>query len=90
MKVPGVNTIVFTSTLASIVLSVTEIVLRRKDTFEFRAATKLQVGVFGAYAGGAAVAGWLNWTDFALLAFMPAAAVIVALGCYEFGRARPE
>ena len=37
LKVPGVNTIVFTSTLASIVLSVTAIVLRRNNTVDFRA-----------------------------------------------------
>lgn len=88
LKVPGVNTIVFTSTLASIVLSVTEIVLRRNNRVDFRSATRVQVAVFVAYVAGAVFAGWLHWCDFAWLAFIPAAAVIFALGCYEVGHAR--
>jgi len=90
LKVPSVNTIVFTTTLASIVLSVTEIVLRRNTKADFRVATKVQIAVFGAYAAGAVFAGWLDWSEFAWLACIPAAAVVLALGCYEFGHARTK
>ena len=86
LKVPNVNTIVFTTTLASIVFSVMEIALGRKDNLDFRSATKLQIAIFAAYASGAAIAGWLDWSDFAWLAFMPAVGVVLALGCYQAGR----
>lgn len=46
INVPGVSTIVFTSTLAGIVLSVTEILLRRRSGVDFRSATKVQVAIF--------------------------------------------
>lgn len=88
LNVPGVNTIVFTSTLASIAASVTEILMRRKHTADFRAATKLQIAIFGAYGTGAVIAGLLDWSAFAGLTWMPAASVVVALGCYELGHVR--
>jgi uncharacterized membrane protein YoaK (UPF0700 family) len=89
VNVPGISTIVFTSTLAGIVQSVTDILLRRKDTLEFRSATKVQIAIFGTYAAGAVLAGVLEWNGFAWLAFMPVAAVIFALGCFELRRGRP-
>jgi uncharacterized membrane protein YoaK (UPF0700 family) len=86
INVPGVSTIVFTSTLAGIVLSVTEILLRRRSGVDFRSATKVQVAIFGAYGAGAVLAGLLDRNEFALLTCMPVAAVIFALGCFELRR----
>ncbi len=73
VNVPGISTIVFTSTLAGIVQSATEILLRRKDTLNFRSDTKVQIAIFGAYGAGAVLAGVLEWNEFAWLAFMPEA-----------------
>lgn len=81
---PGVNTIVFTSTLVAIVLSVVEILLGRKNDQKIRLATKRQIAVFGAYAVGAVIAGLLDWAAFVLLAWLPMAAAVLALICFEF------
>ncbi len=90
INAPGVNTIVFTSTLVSIVLSVTEILLRRTDSPVVRTATKRQIAIFGAYGAGAVLAGLLVWSEFTLLTWMPVTAVILALGCYEAAHTRPK
>jgi len=88
INAPGVNTIVFTSTLVAIVLSAIEILLGRKDSPKIRTATKRQVAVFGAYAGGAVIAGLLDWAALGLLAWLPMAAATLALIC--FVRTRPR
>lgn len=90
INVPGVNTIVFTSTVVSIVLSVTEILLGRKDSPAFRSTTKRQIAIFGAYAAGALIAGVLDWSEFTLLIWMPAVAVTLAFVGYELGPSRPQ
>ena len=90
INAPGVNTIVFTSTLVAIVLSVTEILLGRVDNSVIRSATKRQIAVFGAYGAGALLAGLLYWIDFLFLVWLPAAAIAVALGSYEIQLARPK
>ena len=89
INAPGVNTIVFTSTVVTIVLSTAEILLGRVDSPAIRGATKRQVAVFGAYALGAVVAGLLQLSEFPLLVWMPLAAAVVALGCYEAAHRRP-
>lgn len=86
INAPGVNTIVFTSTLVAIVLSLTEIAMGRKDSPKIRAATKRQVAVFGAYAMGAVIAGLLDWAAFGLLAWVPMAAAVLALACFQAAR----
>jgi len=90
INAPVVNTIVFTSTLVSIVLSVTEILLKRTASPLVRTATKRQIAIFGVYGAGAVLTGLLVWSKFALLTWMPVAAVVVALGCYEVARTRPN
>ena len=89
VNAPGVNTIVFTSTLVTIVLSVTEILLRREDNPGIRTATKRQIAVFGAYGAGALMAGLLYWSEFPLLIWMPVTAVVIGLGSYEVKHTRP-
>ncbi|MEM7445647.1 MAG: YoaK family protein [Pseudomonadota bacterium] len=83
INAPGVNTIVFTSTLVAIVFSLTELALGRRDTPAIRAATKRQIYVFAAYATGAVFAGLLDWAAFGLLAWVPMTAAILALICLE-------
>ena len=88
INVPGINTIVFTSTVVSIVFSVTEILLGRKDDQAFRGATMRQIMIFGAYGLGAILAGLLDWSNFTLLTFMPVTAALLALLCYELPHAK--
>ena len=83
IKAPGLNTIVFTSTVVTIVLSVTEILLGRNRDRTIRSATKRQIAVFCAYGAGAVLAGLLYWEGFPLLVWMPAAMVLIALICYQ-------
>ncbi|MEM7224536.1 MAG: YoaK family protein [Pseudomonadota bacterium] len=88
INAPGVNTIVFTSTVVAIVLSTTEILLGRVDGPVIRSATKRQAAVFGAYGAGALIAGLLIWSKFPLLVWMPVAAVTLSLVCYELAQRR--
>lgn len=90
INAPGVNTIVFTSTLVTIVLSATEILLGRVDNPVIRSATKRQIAIFGAYGAGAVLAGLLFWIDFSFLIWMPAAAIVIALGNYEIQLTRSK
>ena len=93
INAPGVNTIVFTSTVVSIVSSVTQILLGRTKNVALKRATRHQIAVFCAYGMGVLVAGFLEWADFSLLVYMPVAAVSLALASFEisfrrFGRER--
>ena len=83
IKAPGINTIVFTLTVVSIVYAATEILLRRVRDPAVKRSTWRQVAVFGAYALGVLIAGFLEWADVALLIYMPAVAICVALACFE-------
>jgi uncharacterized membrane protein YoaK (UPF0700 family) len=81
LNAPGVNTIVFTSTLISIVISLTGTLMRRAEDRNLHSDTKRQIGMFLAYAFGAIVAGILVGAVLPLLAWIPLLAVIAALGC---------
>ncbi len=82
----GVNTIVFTSTVAAAVSSVTGILLGRQEGPQVRPDTLRQLLSFAAYAAGALIAGLLAWSKFALQAWVPVTAVLLALVCFrEFG-----
>jgi uncharacterized membrane protein YoaK (UPF0700 family) len=78
---PGINTIVFTSTLISIVVSLTGTLVRRSEKSNVHPDTKRQIGMFLAYAFGAIVAGILAGPALSLLAWIPMLAVIAGLGC---------
>lgn len=80
---PGINTIVFTSTLISIITSVSRHLVYRSESPTARFATQRQVAIFLAYGIGAGLAGLLVWHNLGLLPWIPVAAVILALGCYE-------
>ena len=57
---PGVNTIVFTTTLVTIISSAVGILSGRVDDPAVRSATMLQVSAFAAYGGGAMLARTLH------------------------------
>jgi uncharacterized membrane protein YoaK (UPF0700 family) len=77
---PGITTVVFTSTLTSIVTSATEAMLRPTHALPF--ATKRQIGMFLVYGAGAAISGLLA-SRAASIAFLPFAAVIGA-ACFHW------
>ncbi len=74
---PGVNTIVFTSTLSSIVGSATEMLLHRPHRLD--RDTKRQMGMFGTYFLGALASGLLVWSGSPVMAALPLAMVLGAL-----------
>lgn len=78
---PGVNTIVFTSTLVSIVISLTGTMMQRSESRKVSADTKRQIAMFLAYGSGAIVAGILAGSTLSLLAWIPMLAVVAAFGC---------
>lgn len=75
---PGVTTVVFTSTLASIVTSATEAVLHSPHRLPF--ATKRQIWMFVIYGAGAAVGGLLASHKAPVAALLPLLAVAGATG----------
>jgi uncharacterized membrane protein YoaK (UPF0700 family) len=76
----GITTVVFTSTLTSIVTSATEALLRPPHTLPF--ATKRQIGMFLIYGVGAGICGLLA-SHGATIAFLPFVAVIGAAGFHR-------
>jgi uncharacterized membrane protein YoaK (UPF0700 family) len=80
---PSINTIVFTSTLISIVISLTATLMRRSGDNGVHSDTKRQIGMFLAYALGAVLAGMLTRPALPIVAWIPMLAVLAALGCCE-------
>jgi uncharacterized membrane protein YoaK (UPF0700 family) len=84
INVSGISTIVFTSALISMVMSITTRLAGRTNPSVLPESTRVHVGTFSAYVGGAALAatmvsdylGWLVW--------IPMTAVLFALCCWEF------
>jgi len=76
---PGVNAIVFTTTLVTVISSAVGILSKRVDDPTVRSATMLQISAFAAYGAGALLAGLLYRAEFALLAWLPLTAILVVL-----------
>lgn len=89
INAPGISTIVFTSTLTSIVMSVTGLAVRRSNSAVLPFSTKRQIGVLVAYGFGALMTGLLDRSTDGLTVWIPLAVVLTALGCYELTW-RPE
>jgi uncharacterized membrane protein YoaK (UPF0700 family) len=87
INAPGINTIVFTTTLISIVIGLSATFMRPPDARGLNPDTKRQIGMFLAYAGGAIFAGLLAGAALSVLAWVPALAVVLALGCCVKGAA---
>ena len=77
---PGINTIVFTSTLTAIVGAVTQALVRVPH--RLNSAAKRQIFMFAAYLLGAIAAGlFLHHGGFRPIVALPVAAVLGALAC---------
>jgi uncharacterized membrane protein YoaK (UPF0700 family) len=89
IKSPGINTIVFTSTLVNIVMSLTRTLARRSEGHGVPSETKRQIRAFLAYGFGAVLAGVLVGPALSIVAWIPALAVLTALGsCVAGGRTK--
>ena len=89
INVPQVNTIVFTTTIISVVASCTQALLRA-SAIPFD--TKRQIGILLVYAGGAVLMAFLVARDTGIYVWLPLLAVVGAFACYEAARraaARP-
>jgi uncharacterized membrane protein YoaK (UPF0700 family) len=85
INAPGINTIVFTSTLVSIVSSLTAAVVHRtRPLVAF--ATRRQIAIFLAYAAGATLAGALVSHQVGWVVLTPLAAMAAAFMFCELGR----
>jgi uncharacterized membrane protein YoaK (UPF0700 family) len=83
INVPQVNTIVFTTTIISVVASCTHAFMHaRAIPFD----TRRQIGVLVVYAAGAVVMAFLIAHESGLYVWLPLAAVIGAFTCYEVAR----
>jgi uncharacterized membrane protein YoaK (UPF0700 family) len=84
LNAPGINTIVFTSTLVSIITSITAtMVSRTRPRIDF--VTRRQIGSFVTYAIGAIVAGALTRFELSFVALLPLLSVLGAIACCELG-----
>jgi len=81
INVPGIPTVVFTTTLTNIVMAATDAIARHAP---FSRDTKRQIGIFSIYLGGAMLAGALASRSLGALALLPLVAVTAALGV-EYG-----
>ena len=83
INVPQVNTIVFTTTIISVVASCTHALLRA-SAIPFD--TKRQIGILLVYAAGAVLMAVLIAREIAIYVWLPLSAVIGAFACYEAAR----
>jgi len=80
---PGVTTVVFTSTLTSIVIALTGTILRSPHRLGF--AAKRQMFMFLAYGIGAVTGGFLTWHAIGAIPFLPPAATLLGLWLHLVG-----
>ena len=83
---PGVTTVVFTSTLTSIVISLTGAILRSPHRLGF--AVKRQMFMFLAYGIGAVTGGFLTWHAIDAIPFLPLAAALLGLWLHLVGSSK--
>ena len=76
INLPGLPTVVFTSTLTSIVMAATEMVFHGTP---FSVDAVRQCAVFGAYLAGALLAGIVATHSLGAVVLLPLAAVLIAL-----------
>ena len=80
---PGVTTVVFTSTLTSIVIALTGAILRSPHRLAF--AAKRQMFMFLAYGIGALAGGFLTLHAIDAIPFLPPAAALLGLWLHLVG-----
>ncbi|HXZ03067.1 MAG TPA: YoaK family protein [Stellaceae bacterium] len=76
VNLPGIPTIVFTSTIANVVMLATDAVVRRRA---MPVDALRQSAVFAVYLAGAVLAGWLASRALGILVLLPLGAVLGAL-----------
>jgi len=89
INAPGINTIVFTSTLVAIVMSVTGALARPSLHPPVRIRTARQIGIFLAYGLGGLLAAILISRDTGIIQWVPLLAVAGAVSCFELGEQPP-
>jgi uncharacterized membrane protein YoaK (UPF0700 family) len=87
INVPQINTIVFTTTIVSVVASCTHALLRA-HAIPFD--TCRQIGVLVVYAAGAIVMALLIARESGIYVWLPLTAVVGAFACYEVARWRSQ
>ncbi len=83
INAPGINTIVFTSTLVSIVMSVTGSVARPSLHPPVGRNTLRQIEIFLAYGLGGLAAAFVAWRHIPVIQWIPFIAVLAAIICCE-------
>ncbi|HEY1799025.1 MAG TPA: YoaK family protein [Stellaceae bacterium] len=86
VNLPAIPTVVFTSSLTSIVMAATRSLMRRRRLPD---ATRRQIGVFLTYLAGAVLAGALALWNLTAVALLPLAAVAFALAVNRRRARRP-
>jgi uncharacterized membrane protein YoaK (UPF0700 family) len=86
VNLPAIPTVVFTSSLTSIVMAATRSLMRRRRLPD---AARRQFGVFCTYLGGAVLAGGLALWSLTAVALLPLAAVAFALAVNRRRAPRP-
>jgi len=89
INAPGINTIVFTSTLVAIVMSVTGALARPLLHPPVRIRTARQIVIFLAYGLGGLLAAILISRDIGIIQWVPLLAVAGAVSCFELGEQPP-
>jgi uncharacterized membrane protein YoaK (UPF0700 family) len=78
INLSNIPTVVFTSTLTNLVIGLTDAL--RSEKFVLPRDTRRQAASFFLYFFGALAAGAMAYLDFAVLVFLPVAAIAAALG----------
>ena len=83
INAPGINTIVFTSTLVSIVMSVTGALARPSQHSPVGSNTLRQIEIFLAYGLGGLAAAFVAWRQIPVIQWIAFVAVLAAITCCE-------
>jgi uncharacterized membrane protein YoaK (UPF0700 family) len=86
INAPGINTIVFTSTLVAIIVSITGALTKPAVHLPLRINTVRQIGIFLAYGLGGLCAAFVVWRVVGVVQWLPLVAVIGAVACCELAR----
>ena len=89
VNAPGVNTIVFTSTLVAIVMSVTGAVVRPSVHPPVATNTVRQVLILLTYALGGLIAAFVIWRFADVIQWIPLVTASGAVVCFEVTRRKP-
>jgi uncharacterized membrane protein YoaK (UPF0700 family) len=89
VNAPGINTIVFTSTLVAIVMSITGAVTRPSVHPPVATRTVRQILILLTYAIGGLIAAFVIWRSVDVIQWIPLAAASCAVLCFELPGRNP-